>query len=184
MRIIGEQLDEVVQREERAVEHERTSASLTRLSVAGEFDGEASQLASPRFLARRDRVALPNQERAVEGICRYCVERCKFPPGKNRLHHLVAERDPIDTAKQLGLIHLRRRRSTEAKHDLRLNARLSEPADALDRRGVELKGRAVGAIPPDWRLAAHIRRFVKPILRPVIFSPRASKAARRSAGRR
>jgi len=113
------------------VEHVGASAALTRVPVAAAFDAEAGQFVSPRVLAWRNRVAFPDQERTMAGIRRYCVERREFPPGKNRLHHLVAERDPIDTAKQVGFIHLRRWRSTEPKHDLRVDARLSTTTDPI-----------------------------------------------------
>src|SRR3954470_15376800 len=85
----------------------------------------------------------------MECICRDRVERCEFPAGEYRLHYLVAQRDPIDTIQQIRLAHLRRRSLTNAKHDLRLDARLSERSYVLNRGGVELKGPAIGAVAPD-----------------------------------
>src|SRR6478736_4226168 len=111
-----------------AVENKCASAALRQLSIAIEADREVGNFVLPRFLARCDRLRSSDKERTMERICRYRVGGHETPVGVDRLHDLVAERDPIDAINKPGLIHARKRRLAQSKYDFRLDTGLHEVA--------------------------------------------------------
>ena len=106
----------------------------------------------------------------------------RIPAGKDRLHDLIAESDPLHTIDQRAIAHSGRRRRAQTKHDFRFDTGFAEnhstPRPARPRARALLRlvvYPQTGDLTPN---TLHIWRFVKPIFRPVILSPRTSKAAR------
>jgi len=90
----------------------------------------------------------------MERICRYRVGGHETPVGVDRLHDLVAERDPIDAINKPGLIHARKRRLAQSKYDFRLDTGLHEVAHSLSGHCLKPMGGPVSAIAPDGRANA------------------------------
>src|SRR5271167_4293851 len=113
----------MAQRLKGTIEDEGSSTALGRLPFAMKLDREAGQLAQPRGTARPDRMASANEQRSMHSIRGHGIRRREFPVWKDRLHHLIAERDPFDARKQRSLVHVGYGRGLQAEHDLRLDAR-------------------------------------------------------------
>ena len=68
VRVAGEQFDEMAQRDKRAVEHGGATTALAQFAVAIKLGLERRQFVLPLRLTRRDGVAAPKQECAVQAI--------------------------------------------------------------------------------------------------------------------
>src|SRR5438552_5945090 len=89
----------------------------------------------------------------MEAIGGNCVGGKKRPIGEDRLHDLKSMSDPINAVEQSMFVHAGRRRGSQSKHDLRLDARFGQ---AVQRNAYapfrQVTGRAVVDISPYRRM--------------------------------
>jgi len=85
------------------------------------FDFELLKRAQPFLGTWADVVARSDQQCAMHGIGGNAVGCGKFPAREDRLHDLIAVRDPCDALKQRGIVHAGRGRGSEPEHDFRLD---------------------------------------------------------------
>lgn len=183
--LVGEQLGEVAEGDQRAAEHVRATADRSRLAVARQRDRERPQLGGA-VLDVGDRDPRPDDERAVQCEGGDRVGGREPPAREGTLDDLESLRDPVDAGEQRPFVAGGRWRAGEVQLDLGLDARLDQVADRQARAPFpgpawKVTMRVEGAVTVDTLRRSHARVLeTRPC--PLLGSPTARRTASATSG--
>ena len=179
----------MAQRKQRPVQDVCRRTVIDMGAVAEKIDLEGRQLSDPGAAARGCRMARPDEEASVEAASSDGVRRAKRPIREERLHDFKTVGDPVDAMDDRQRVHAGLGLGRKAQHDLWLDPGFGQPVQRNRKRlTCKIVDGAIVDIAPDRRIrqpySAQMVRLVKPILRPIGRSPRASLFARTAGATR